>query len=75
MHGLPNDMAEPDALRHALERALASVNQLPVMGAHNFERASAWSWTRAAELLDDVYHGAGPRSGDADTREPLNASG
>ena len=69
------DPAEPAALRDALARALASVNQLPVMGAHNFERASAWSWTRAAELLDDVYHGAGRRSGDAGTPEPLNASG
>ena len=66
---------DPDALRHALERALASVNQWPVMGAHNFERASAWSWTRAAELLDDVYHGAAQRSDAAGTRDSLIANG
>lgn len=68
------DSSAPDGLRHALENALASVSQLPAMGAHNFERASAWSWSRAAELLDDVYHGGGRGSGDG-KRDAVVASG
>ncbi len=64
----------PDGLRHALEGALASVNQLPAMGAHNVTRAAAWSWARAAELLDDVYHGADRRSGEG-RRVPVGAGG
>lgn len=68
------ESAAPDGLRHALEGALASVSDLPVMGKHNLERASAWSWSRAAELLDDVYHGAGHGSGDG-TRQAVVTGG
>jgi beta-1,4-mannosyltransferase len=67
--------SDPDALHHALERSLASVHHWPAMGAHNFERASAWSWSRAAELLDDVYHDSPRRSVDGDSRKAAGAHG
>ena len=52
------DPADPAGLRDALDRAIASAGELPAMGESNRTRVSAWSWTKAADLLIDVYESA-----------------
>jgi glycosyltransferase involved in cell wall biosynthesis len=53
------DPADPAGLREALARAIAARADLPAMGRHNAERASAWSWTDAAARLTGLYRSIG----------------
>jgi len=49
--------ADATGLRDALARAIASAADLPAMGRHNLTTASAWTWSKAAAQLVDVYEG------------------
>ena len=64
------DAADSDGLGGALTRAIASSASLPAMGEYNRKRASAWTWTAAAELLVGLY-----RSVLGIEIEPLGATG
>jgi len=64
------DPTDPDGLRGALARVIESSARLPAMGQHNRTRATAWSWSAAADLLLAHYGRllpAGRRRGDAES--------
>jgi glycosyltransferase involved in cell wall biosynthesis len=52
------DPDQADGLQNALTEAIESSAKLPAMGHHNLERASQWSWSRAAERLLELYRGS-----------------